>query len=47
MSLKKRIRTELEDRFGYDFGSEFWTDDNLTMLEEIIEVTKDVVENTL
>ena len=45
--LKKQVKSQLEEKFDYDFLSEFWTNDNLTMLDEVIETTQEVIANNI
>lgn len=41
--LIKEVKEKLIEQHGYDFNSEFWNDDNLVMLHEIIQATEEVV----
>lgn len=38
--LTQRVRRRLVVKFDYDFGSEFWTDEMVTIMEEIVEATR-------
>jgi len=39
---KRELKSErLEKNYRYDFDSEFWTDEQRTMMQEIIEATEE------
>ena len=42
--MYEAVKKYLEENYEYDFQSEFWTDDNLVMLDEIITSTLKVGE---
>lgn len=37
--LIDRVKKELERTYKYDFDSEFWTDETITVLNETVEAT--------
>lgn len=39
-----KIKINLTVDHGYDFDSEFWTDDNITMFEDFILATKKAIK---
>ncbi|QQV91457.1 hypothetical protein M1M25_gp026 [Tenacibaculum phage Gundel_1] len=43
MSIEKQVKEKLKEQHGYDFDSEFWTDENIVMLQEIVEATEEVI----
>jgi hypothetical protein len=36
-----KIKNALQNKLGYDFESEFFTDEILTLVDEVIDVTKE------
>lgn len=46
-SLLKQVKQRLEEDREYDFMSEFWTDDMLTMFAEVVEVTSEIKDNSI
>ena len=38
-----KVKNKLKDQHGYDFDSEFWTEDKVLMLQEIVESTREVI----
>jgi len=45
MKLLDKVKKRLEENYGIDFLSEFWTDDQIVLLEDIVEVTEKEVNN--
>jgi hypothetical protein len=43
----KLVKEKLQEQHGYDFDSEFWTDENLVMFQEIVEATGEVINYDL
>lgn len=43
--LVSLVSKELRENYEYDFDSEFWDDEMTSMLFEIIEATKKVIED--
>ena len=41
--LEKQVKEKLKEQHGYDFASEFWTDENIVMLQEIVGATEEVI----
>lgn len=41
--LIEQVKEKLAEEHGYDFESEFWTDQNIAMLQEVVEVTEEVI----
>lgn len=42
MELLNKVKSELEKK-GYDFSSEFWTDEELTVLYDVVYATEKVL----
>jgi len=47
METKERVKKLLTENYGYDFDSDFWTDEMLAMFDEIVWVTKITVMSNL
>ena len=47
MDLRKKIKKELINKYGYDFDSEYWTDENIDMFEEIMKAAENVVKELI
>lgn len=45
MKLLDKVKKRLEENYGIDFLSEFWTDDQIVLLEDIVEATEKEVNN--
>ena len=45
--LINQVKSELEDKHGYDFDCEFWTDDIKALFQVVVETTQTVLENTI
>ena len=44
MNLSKKVKEELINEQGYNFDSEYWTNDNIVMFKEIMIATENVVK---
>ena len=40
MKLLDKVKKRLEENYGIDFLSEFWTDDQIVLLEDIVDATE-------
>lgn len=45
MKLLDKVKKRLEENYGIDFLSEFWTDDQIVLLEDIVDATEKEVNN--
>ena len=43
MNIEEEVKQKLIEKYEYDFDSEWWTDVEITMMQEIIETTQYVV----
>lgn len=42
MNIESKVKELLEEQYDFDFQSEFWTDDMIGVLDEIVEATQKV-----
>lgn len=45
MKLLDKVKKRLEENYGVDFLSEFWNDDQIVLLEDIVDATEKEVNN--
>ncbi|CAM1370399.1 hypothetical protein TPENAI_60867 [Tenacibaculum litopenaei] len=43
--LIEQVKEKLAEEHGYDFESEFWTDENIAMLQEVVEATEEAIKD--
>lgn len=44
MKNLKELKKMLTEKYEYDFDSEFWTDENLVIIEEVFNATIELME---
>lgn len=44
-NFTQKLKKKLEQDYGYDFDSEFFTDEIISMFEEVCEAAEDIKEN--